>query len=195
MDGAWHCIAAGRANHAGVGGGWGVIPADQGNGYSVGVETDHTTGERWPDAQLQAMRVGTAAILTRLGAAPQGALCGHLEYAPGRKFDPAGLDMDAERRAVAALMDGDGMDWSDKGDNRVLQAAGHPNAKSEYGNMIEATYKTAYDTLVAVRALADPKPLAAAIVALLPAGGLDQAAIEAGVLSAIGKLGDLADQA
>lgn len=113
LDGVWVAIAAGRANHAGVGDGWGVIPEDQGNTYAVGIETDHTTGEKWPTAQLDSLRRGTAAILTRLDASPMLALCGHKEYAPGRKIDPAGLDLDSERRTVAAMMNGDDVDWSD----------------------------------------------------------------------------------
>lgn len=99
--GRWHIIAAGRMWHAGAGTGWGRIPAGQGNTYSIGVETDHTTGEPWPAAQLASLRWGTRALLSRLGASPGDALCGHKEYAPGRKVDPD-LDMDTERRLVAA---------------------------------------------------------------------------------------------
>lgn len=102
--GRWHLLAAGRANHAGTGDGWGAVPADLGNSYAIGVETDHTTGEQWYPMQLDGLRRGTAALLARMGADPRNALCGHREYAPGRKTDPHGLDMDHERAAVAALM-------------------------------------------------------------------------------------------
>lgn len=102
--GRWHLLAAGRANHAGDGGPWGVIPEDGGNTYSIGVETDHTIGEPWYRMQLDGLERGTAAILGHLGAQPNRALVAHREYAPGRKFDPAGLDMAYERDRVARLM-------------------------------------------------------------------------------------------
>lgn len=103
--GVWHLIAAGRANHAGIGAGWGRIPANEGNRYAIGVETDHTAGEPWPAALLAGLRRGTAAILKHLGASATDALAGHKEYAPGRKTDPAGLDMSGERKVVAELME------------------------------------------------------------------------------------------
>lgn len=102
--GAWTVLAAGLMWHAGKGSGCGVIRAGRGNEDSLGVETDHTVGEAWPTAQLTSLRRGTAALLRHLGADPHKALWGHKEYAPGRKPDPDGLDMAAERRIVANLM-------------------------------------------------------------------------------------------
>ena len=104
MDGTWHLIAAGRMWHAGTGQGWGVIPADQGNTYSIGVETDHTTGETWPSAQLDSIRLGMAAICKARRWDPAQAIAGHKEFAPGRKDDPDGVDLDAFRRDVADLI-------------------------------------------------------------------------------------------
>lgn len=101
--GRWHLVAAGRMWHAGTGGPWGVIPAGAGNTYSVGIETDHTTGEDWPAAQLSSLRRGTAAIMRARGWSPWNALCGHKEYRVTNP-DPDGLDMDHERRAVAELI-------------------------------------------------------------------------------------------
>lgn len=101
--GRWHLTASGRANHAGIGSGWGRIRASNGNTDAIGIETDHTVGERWPAAQLQSLRRGTAVLLRHLGARPSDSLAGHKEYARGRKIDPDGLDMAAERRAVAAI--------------------------------------------------------------------------------------------
>lgn len=96
--GTWFVLAgAGRANHAGLGEGWGVVRANRGNEDAIGVETDHTIGEPWPSAQLDSLRLGSRAILDRLGARPHDALVGHKEYAPGRKPDPDGLNMDTER--------------------------------------------------------------------------------------------------
>ena len=104
MTGVWHLIAAGRMWHAGAGPGWGVIPADEGNTYSIGVETDHTTGEVWPPAQLDGIRRGMAAICKARGWDPATAIAGHKEYAPGRKDDPDGVDLDDFRSDVAALV-------------------------------------------------------------------------------------------
>lgn len=104
--GVWHIIAAGRAQHAGIGLGWGAIPANAGNQFSLGVETDHTDGESWPPAQLAAVRAGMAAICTARGWDPATAVVGHKEYAPGRKSDPAGVDMRAFRGQVAQTMNG-----------------------------------------------------------------------------------------
>jgi hypothetical protein len=98
--GRWHIIASGRAAHAGT-----VLPGMPTNETSIGVETDHTTGEAWPDVQLVSLRVGTAAILSVLGV---GAIGLHFHKTicspPGRKVDPAGLNLDDERRAVARLI-------------------------------------------------------------------------------------------
>jgi hypothetical protein len=101
--GRWHMIAAGSAQHAGTGRGWGAIRADEGNVDSFGVETDHTTGERWPAGQLASIRKGLAAICARTGWDPMTSVVGHKEYAAGRKTDPAGIDMAQLRRQVTAL--------------------------------------------------------------------------------------------
>ena len=101
--GVWHLVAAGRMWHAGSGGGWGRIPAGAGNTYSVGIETDHTTGEAWPTVQVSSLRRGTAVLLLLLGANAGDALCGHKEYRTTNP-DPDGLSMADERRAVADLM-------------------------------------------------------------------------------------------
>lgn len=99
--GVWHLTGGGRANHAGRGRGWGRVRADQGNTDAIGIETDHTVGEAWPAAQLTSLRRGTRVLLDHMGADASDSLCGHKEYAPDRKIDPVGLDMNAERRTVA----------------------------------------------------------------------------------------------
>lgn len=103
-EGRWHLIASGRCNHAGLGDGWGVIPANSGNTYAIGIETDNTDGEGHTAAQYAAIIGGVAAIMRHLGADPADALCGHKEYAPGRKIDPDDLDMARVRADVAAAM-------------------------------------------------------------------------------------------
>jgi hypothetical protein len=102
--GVWHLIGAGRAPHAGA-----VLPGKPGNSTSIGVETDHTTGEPWPAPQLNALRRGTRAILTHLRVQPDPGLEFHRTICapPGRKSDPHGLDLAAERAAVANEGDDD----------------------------------------------------------------------------------------
>jgi hypothetical protein len=118
--GVWTVIAAGLMWHAGQGPGRGVIPANQGNTYAIGIETDHTTGEPWPTNQLNSLRRGTAAILRRLDARPDNALWGHKEYAPGRKPDPDGLDMNTERRIVTDLITGPNPEETDMSAQELL---------------------------------------------------------------------------
>jgi hypothetical protein len=98
--GVWHVIAAGKVSHAGK-----VRRGMPGNSNSLGVETDHTTGETWPVPQLTSLRRGTAAILRRLGQ-DSGGLHMHKTICdpPGRKVDPDGLDLHTERGRVAVLM-------------------------------------------------------------------------------------------
>lgn len=102
--GTWHVLAAGRANHAGVGAGWGGFTQDSGNAAAIGVETDHTTGEPFPAAMYAALVKGTAGIMKHLRANPARMLAGHKEYAVGRKTDPTEITMGKGRADVAAAM-------------------------------------------------------------------------------------------
>ncbi len=102
--GVWHIVAAGRAQHAGAGKGWGAIPAGLGNRMSFGVETDHTTGEAWVPVQFASIRTGMAVICGHQRWDPGRCVVGHKEYAPGRKDDPDPVDMAIFRNQVAALM-------------------------------------------------------------------------------------------
>lgn len=99
--GSWHVLAAGRANHAGEGSGWGALPARLGNTLCFGIEVDHTTGEAWPDKLRRSLVLGTAALMNHMRSDAREWLTSHKEYAPGRKIDPAGLDMGEFRRDVA----------------------------------------------------------------------------------------------
>lgn len=93
--GRFHVIADGKGNHNGYG---------QWGNQSIGIEAfNDGVGERWPDVQVDAYKVGVAAILTRLGLPPS-AVKGHKETDPGRKIDPAGIDMGGFRLSVAQLM-------------------------------------------------------------------------------------------
>ncbi|WP_218944889.1 glycoside hydrolase family protein [Enterobacter sichuanensis] len=103
-DGTLFIVAAGRANHAGVGS-WQSI--DTGNTNFIGIEAENTgIGEPWPDVQLDAYYRAVAAILKYIGA-PETMVCGHKEYAlpKGRKNDPT-LDMAVFRNQVGQIMRG-----------------------------------------------------------------------------------------
>lgn len=95
--GVWHVVAAGRCNHAGLGDGWGVIPKDSGNTYAIGIEIDHTVGEAWSPELYASLVTGIAALARYMKIDVRKAVCGHKEYAPGRKIDPAGIDLDKLR--------------------------------------------------------------------------------------------------
>lgn len=104
-DGTCYIVAAGRAYHAGAGSWHGVTA---GNSELIGVEAENTgLGEPWSDAQMDAYVRLCAAVLKHAGAAPVMAVA-HREYClpKGRKIDPTGIDMDAFRLRVAAVMNG-----------------------------------------------------------------------------------------
>jgi N-acetyl-anhydromuramyl-L-alanine amidase AmpD len=108
-DGTWFVVAAGRANHAGVGEWQGLT---NGNASFIGVEAENTgvaqgpNADPWPDVQIDAYQRGAAAILRRLGADAI-MCCGHKEYArpAGRKIDPT-FDMGEFRGKVGMILAG-----------------------------------------------------------------------------------------
>lgn len=105
--GKWFVYAAGQTNHAGVGSS-ALAPNSTGNQYYLGIETDMgAPGEAWPKPLLDSLRKGTAVLMEHYGLDPKVALEFHKSYAPGRKNDPAHLDLKKERRRVARLMKSD----------------------------------------------------------------------------------------
>lgn len=102
-DGSVSIIAAGTANHGGVGKWNGV----SGNRYWVGDEMKNlgTSAEPWPAIQVESALRAAAAILAHIGT-DESWLVGHKEYATplGRKSDPHTLDMDTQRTIVGALL-------------------------------------------------------------------------------------------
>ena len=99
-QGTWHVISYGIAYHAGA-----VNDQRWNNSNSVGIETDHTTGEDWPTAQLDSLRRGTAAVLRHEGKTEH-ALAFHKTICvpAGRKSDPDGLDLSTERGIIRRLL-------------------------------------------------------------------------------------------
>lgn len=115
-DGTVSVVAAGVCWHAGIGS-YPGIPTDLANYHLIGIEcawpmdtsiTPATQGrERWPDAQIIAMRDTVAAILNKLGFGSDRVI-GHKEWA-GRsqgKFDPGNIDMNWFRNEVGKAQRG-----------------------------------------------------------------------------------------
>lgn len=95
-----YVISAGRCNHAGEGR-WAGI--GDGNGGFFGIEAENDgVGEPWTPQLLDAFHRATAALWVGTGGA--GPVIAHREWAPSRKTDPRGIDMDAFRRAVGAAL-------------------------------------------------------------------------------------------
>lgn len=104
-DGTVKMIAAGYANHAGYGGPRAGMPANMGNTYSIGIEAENNgVGEPWTKAQLNAYYRLCAALLVWIGKKDVSVVIGHKEWAPGRKIDPAGIDMNRFREQVRKAM-------------------------------------------------------------------------------------------
>lgn len=116
QDGTVSIVAAGISWHAGAGS-YPGIPTNLANYHLIGIEcawprdtsiTPATQGrERWPDAQIIAMRDTVAAILSKLGYGSDRVI-GHKEWA-GRvqgKWDPGNIDMNWFRAEVAKAQKG-----------------------------------------------------------------------------------------
>jgi hypothetical protein len=105
-DGSVSIIAAGTANHGGVGRWNGV----SGNRYWFGDEMKNlgTSAEPWAPIQVESALRAAAAVLTHIGADASW-MCGHKEYATpaGRKVDPHSLNMNSLRTVVAELQEDD----------------------------------------------------------------------------------------
>lgn len=100
-DGTVKIIALGYANHAGYGGPRAGIPANTGNSYTWGIEAENNgIGERWSAEQLNAYYRLCAALLDWMDLEDVNRVFAHKEWAPGRKIDPAGINMDAFRANV-----------------------------------------------------------------------------------------------
>lgn len=105
-DGTVKIIANGYANHAGYGGPRDGVPANMGNTYAWGIEAENNgLGETWSKEQLNAYYRLCAALLARMGTKNVNKVFGHKEWAPGRKIDPAGINMGHFRNQVAKALE------------------------------------------------------------------------------------------
>lgn len=144
-SGLAYVIASGKANHAGKGC-WGDVT---GGAMTVGIEVEHPGTGPWTAVQLDAFDRVAAALLEGLGATAE-AYCGHREWAlpRGRKVDPGGVDLDAQRRRIHALLarstktpapEDDDMPLSDADVARIAHAiTGGARKRDADGTIIDA---------------------------------------------------------
>jgi hypothetical protein len=110
-EGVVYVLASGRCNHNKVG--WAGPNEGLGNRQLLGIECmNDNAGEPWPAAQLEALRLATAAMFVAYRWAPK-RLAAHYEHQPyaGRpagetstKSDPFGVVMTDERPRVAKMI-------------------------------------------------------------------------------------------
>lgn len=100
-SGTFYAVASGKANHAGRGRWAGIVNSRR----TIGIEAEHPGSGPWPPAQVDAYDRGVAALLRELGQDAQH-YAGHREWAlpRGRKVDPGGLELDAQRTRIARLL-------------------------------------------------------------------------------------------
>ena len=100
-QGVVYLVGSGVAWHAGK-----VLSGSEqyDNYHAIGIETDHTVNEDWPAPLLNSLRVTTAVILDKAGRARTEFSFHKKICSPvGRKVDPDGLDLAAERSAVYSI--------------------------------------------------------------------------------------------
>lgn len=141
-DGTLYLCAAGLCYHNKIG--WDGPNKGLGNSRLLGIEmANDNRGEPWPEVQLDAVRRATAVIMRKLDADPMRRLAAHYEHQPyatrpsgegSTKSDPYGVDMNAERPRVAAIMRGEDdmtkteffawmTEWSKSADGRADKVA------------------------------------------------------------------------
>lgn len=103
-DSTIYLVAAGYANHGGLGGPYRTVPVNSANRYFIGVEVENDgVNEPWGEGLLETLDTLFSICLKRLGFGPRW-LIGHKEWAPTRKIDPGRLDMNDVRRRVRARL-------------------------------------------------------------------------------------------
>ena len=100
-DNTCYVVAAGKANHAGLGGWRGLV----GNSSVFGVERENvgTGAEPWRPDQTETAAKVHAALISVHGANSE-LVCEHKEWAPRRKIDAYGVDGDQMRSMVRVFL-------------------------------------------------------------------------------------------
>lgn len=169
-------VAAGRANHAGVGGWRGLT----GNSSVFGTEAESGGDGDWTPAQRIAYPKINAAY-ARIGGFGAEMVCGHNEWAPSRKIDIRDWQMPDMRASVDQILRGGGVEEDDMFSDQDRKNLDNVNAFIEWwlkpdvqpepsskGELTKLLRETAY--LVKVRQTAagvsvDPKAVADAVLA------------------------------
>ena len=166
--GVWHFISYGIAWHAGA-----VNDSAFDNWHAAGIETDHTTGEEWPAAQLEALRKGTAACLAHERKSSANLAFHKTICVPvGRKSDPDGLDLRAERAAVQALINTPSATTSAITQEDFLMALSQQDQEQTRNAVVDINNRTA-DMAKAIEALTDALRLHKPDGTPYPFNGLD----------------------
>ena len=101
-DGTVFFVAAGKANHAGIGGPNHGIPADSANTYALGGEIENNgIGEPYPAKQMDAVLITTGVLVKRMKRSAYFAFA-HKEWT-ARKIDPS-FAMAAFRKRLSTVM-------------------------------------------------------------------------------------------
>lgn len=115
---AW-IIASGKANHAGRGGWQGLA----GNSTTIGLcLANNGTGEPYPPAQMTAWERTTIGLNRLVGVTAE-FNCGHKEWAPTRKIDPAHQNMERFRSTIKAGFNLDALSPKEVEDLRGILAS------------------------------------------------------------------------
>lgn len=163
-----YVIAAGWANHAGIGDFPGV-PTNRGNEFLIGIEMESSgvAPADWTAAQLEYMPVLGAALERGYGNGnPNFLQIAHREYAgPAQgKIDPSFIDMDSFRDNINKLLAGGPAtvsgqgDWFDMATKAELEQVVYHTRRPEWGNrtlteMIQVQDKMQWSNLRMVKHL------------------------------------------
>lgn len=145
-------VAAGTANHAGVGGWKGLTGNSQvfGTEGESGGDGDWTAEQRWAYPRINA-------AFCKLGSFGPDMVCGHNEWAPTRKIDIRDWPMPVMRQQVAAVLAGtidDGgflMALSDAEQREVLSLCRRIRGEDANADMLQLIRQSADDVWRRVR--------------------------------------------
>lgn len=114
-DGTIYVVSAGLCYHAGDGEWRGI----SGNEFFIGIEAEDSGDGDWTFQQLDCYPRLCARICQFLDVGAEW-VCGHKEYAPGRKIDPAGINMKDFRAEVDHYLKNPDEIYSDTGGTMAL---------------------------------------------------------------------------